>query len=63
LPKDKQFILEEDMDLIQNLKICMLKFSTSRSEYMASANVGLNCMENTILILAIILIISKRSAR
>jgi hypothetical protein len=31
-------------------------------EYMASANVGLNCMENTILI-AIILIISKRSAR
>jgi hypothetical protein len=31
-------------------------------EYMASANVGLNCMENTILIL-IILIISKRSAR
>jgi hypothetical protein len=32
-------------------------------EYMASANVGLNCMENTILTLAIILIISKRSAR
>jgi hypothetical protein len=27
-------------------KICMLKFSTEQVSNMASANVGLNCMEN-----------------
>jgi hypothetical protein len=49
------------MGLIQLLKIFMLKFSMEQVSNLWPTNVGIKLMMNTILSLAIILIISKEA--